>query len=272
MLRFIGILLLVLIVAVASIMGGVYLYLSPDEEIPRIASPSSVRMLPTGELVGFQGRNDAHTWLGIPYAQAPVQELRWKAPKPVLPWNNRKPALDYGTPCPQLQVLSGSPGEGGVIGSEDCLTLNVWAPTFGPTTIPRQGERLPVMVWLHGGGNTMGSGGSAQCAPYDGSLMATEHNVIVVTVNHRLGPMGWLSHEALANTSVNPEDASGNFGTLDLIEALRWVQTNIAAFGGDADNVTIFGESAGGHNVMSLMVSPLAEGVPIDGKSMVSPG
>lgn len=261
MLRFIGILMLVLIVAIASIMGGIYLYLSPDEEIPRIQSPSSVRMTNLGEVVGFQGLNDAHTWLGIPYAQPPVDELRWKAPRPVLPWTQRLAALDYGAPCPQLAVLSGSPQVSGVTGQEDCLTLNVWAPTFGPTTVPRQGERLPVMVWLHGGGNTLGSGGSAQFAPYDGSLMATEHNVIVVTINHRLGPMGWLSLDALVGTSDNPEDASGNFGTLDLVESLRWVQANIAAFGGDPDNVTIYGESAGGQNVLSLMFAPLARGL-----------
>ena len=261
MLRFFGILVLVVIVAMASIFGGIYLYLSPVEEVPRLQSPSSVRTVSTGEVVGFQGHNDAHTWLGIPYAQPPVGDLRWKAPRPVLPWDSRREMLTYGDPCPQLQVLSGSPQDNGVVGSEDCLTLNIWAPTFGPTTTPSGDDRLPVMVWLHGGGNTMGSGGSEQFAPYDGSLMSTEHEVIVVTVNHRLGPMGWLAHDALMATSESPEDASGNFGTLDLIEALRWIQANIDSFGGNPDNVTIYGESAGGHNVLSLVVSPLARGL-----------
>lgn len=117
------------------------------------------------------------------------------------------------------------------------------------------------MFWIHGGGNTVGSGGSELTRIYDGSVMASEQNVIVVSVNYRLGPMGWFFHDALRDTSDTPEDASGNYGTLDLIAALGWVQENIAVFGGNPANVTLFGESAGGFNVLSLMASPPAKGL-----------
>ncbi|MDA0979719.1 MAG: carboxylesterase family protein, partial [Proteobacteria bacterium] len=211
--------------------------------------------------VGLQGRQGAHAWLGIPYAQAPVGDLRWKAPRPPIPWEGRREVLNYGAQCVQLPVIPDSDQGKGYVGSEDCLFLNVWAPTWGPTRIPRGDERRPVMFWIHGGGNTMGSGGSELTDIYDGSTLATEHDVIVVTINYRMGALGWFAPGALQATAGSPEDASGNFGTLDIIAALKWVNRNISYFGGDPDNVTIFGESAGGANVFSLLASPLAKGL-----------
>jgi len=261
MLKYIGILLLLVFVIIVGLFGGIFVYFGPEDEVPNIASPSSIRNTSTGEIVGFQGNYAVHSWLGIPYAQPPVKELRWRAPRPPLGWQDRRETLNYGVQCSQLPAIPGIAGGTGLIGEEDCLTLNIWAPIYGPTAIPKNENSLPVMFWIHGGGNTVGSGGDENAKAYDGSLMATAHKVIVVSVNYRLGPMGWFAHDALMNDSISPEDASGNFGTLDLIAALGWVQGNISNFGGDPSNVTIFGESAGGSNVLSLMASPIARGL-----------
>jgi para-nitrobenzyl esterase len=260
MLKFILLLLLfVVLIAVGSAVG-VYSYLSPEEEAVKRTSPSSVRTLSTGDIIGLQGKHGAHVWLGIPYAQPPVGDLRWKAPLRALPWEGRKEMLGYGAQCPQLPVIENIDADRAYVGVEDCLRLNVWAPTYHKDGVPTADEALPVMFWIHGGGNTVGSGGSDLVQIYDGSMMATEQKVIVVSVNYRLGPMGWFFHDALRETSGTQEDASGNYGTLDLISALGWVQENIEAFGGNPANVTIYGESAGGFNVLSLMASPLAKG------------
>ena len=261
MLKFIlRLLLFVVLIAVGSAVG-VYSYLSPGEEAVKITSPSSVRTLSTGDIIGLQGKHGAHVWLGIPYAQPPVGDLRWKAPLRALPWEGRKEMLGYGVQCPQLPGIANIDVDRAYVGVEDCLRLNVWAPTYHKDGVPTADEALPVMFWIHGGGNSVGSGGSDLVQIYDGSMMATEQKVIVVSVNYRLGPMGWFFHDALRDTSDTPEDASGNYGTLDLISALGWVQENIAVFGGNPANVTIYGESAGGYNVLSLMVSPLAKGL-----------
>jgi len=261
MLKFILLLLLfVVLIAVGSAVG-VYSYLSPGEAAVKITSPSSVRTLSTGDIIGLQGKHRAHVWLGIPYAQPPVGDLRWKAPLRALPWEGRKEMLGYGVQCPQLAVVANIDVDRAYVGVEDCLRLNVWAPTYHKDGVPTADEALPVMFWIHGGGNSVGSGGSDLVQIYDGSMMATEQKVIVVSVNYRLGPMGWFFHDALRDTSDTQEDASGNYGTLDLISALGWVQENIAAFGGNPANVTIYGESAGGYNVLSLMASPLAKGL-----------
>ncbi len=257
MLRFLIYLILFIVLATGGAVFGVFRYLSREEGLPKLASPSSVRTISSGQIIGFQGANDAHAWLGVPYADA----ARWRAPRAKVPWTERREALDYGVQCPQLPAVSGSDAGRGYVGAESCLSLNIWAPPYHPQTIPAGADRLPVMVWIHGGGNSIGSGGSELTKIYDGSLMATENNVIVVTVNYRLGPLGWFLHPAIEGTAPTPEDASGNFGTLDLIQALGWVRQNISAFGGDPDNVTIYGESAGGHNVLSLMASPLARGL-----------
>lgn len=218
------------------------------------------RVLAQGRLVGFADARDTHAWLGIPYAEPPVGARRWRAPAPPAPWEGVRQAVQFGGPCVQLGSLAASvPREqfGSVVGSEDCLTLNLWAPRFEPGAVPTGAARLPVMVWIHGGGNTAG------VSSFYGSArnLAARYGLIVVTVNYRLGVLGWFHHPALHGADATPEDRSGNYGTLDLVRALEWVRDNVSAFGGDPGNVTIFGESAGGMNVFSLLVSPRAKGL-----------
>jgi para-nitrobenzyl esterase len=143
-----------------------------------------------------------------------------------------------------------------VTGREDCLYLNIFAPRFVPDEVPTGDARLPVMVWIHGGGNSVGDS-----SLYDGSHLALRHDLIVVTVHYRLGVLGWFAHRALRGPGASAQDRSGNYGTLDLIRSLEWVRDNIEAFGGDPGRVTIFGESAGGTNVFSLLLSPEAAGL-----------
>ena len=227
----------------------------------RIADVSSERLLTSGSVVGFAADGDAHAWLGIPYARPPVAELRWRAPAEPEAWTDTRDALHFGPPCVQLaSPLGGVPAEDeeGFAGSEDCLHLNVWAPRAEPDGVGGTQERHPVMVWIHGGGNRVGQGGGSM---YDGARLAGSQNVVVVSFNYRLGPFGWLSHPALRAGARDPLEASGNFGTLDQIRALEWVRTNIDEFGGDPDNVTVFGESAGGTNVLALLLAPPAAGL-----------
>jgi para-nitrobenzyl esterase len=220
------------------------------------ANPATFRQPPAGDVVGADGAHGGHAWLGIRYAEPPVGALRWRAPQPLLPWTGTREALSFGASCPQFASrvpggdASGPPGT--PVGSEDCLTLNVYAPDLSG---PIADARLPVMVWIYGGGNSIGTSRS-----YDGSRLASVHRVIVVTLNYRVGAFGWFRHAALRE-GRDALDASGNFGTLDQIAALHWVQANVAAFGGDPDNVTIFGESAGGLNVRVLLTSPPARGL-----------
>ena len=180
---------------------------------------------------------------GIPYAAPPVGELRWKPPQPIASWKQVRNSTVFGPSCPQpTQQDAGK-------FSEDCLYLNVW------TTAKSPAERLPVMVWIHGGAFNIGSGSQPE---YDGRNLAGK-GVVVVTINYRLGPLGFLVHPLLSKESA--QDTSGNYGLLDQIAALKWVQRNIAAFGGDPDRVTIFGESAGSKSVTLLMISPLSAGL-----------
>ena len=188
------------------------------------------------------------TWEDIPYAIPPVGDLRWKAPRPLI-----SPELiitpKEGNGCLQeASIYAGIQGEG-IVGQEDCLYLDIKAP------INNFNRRLPVMFWIHGGGNTSGVKDY-----YDFSELVREHQVIVVTINYRLGPMGWFTHPAIQGLQ-DGIDKTSNFGTLDIMEALKWVQTNIQNFGGDPDNITIFGESAGGNNVLSLLASPIGNGL-----------
>ncbi|CBL44479.1 Putative carboxylesterase, type B [gamma proteobacterium HdN1] len=220
----------------------------------RTPDPTSRRTTQTGEVIGFALDDATHAWLGIPYAAPPVGPLRWRAPKPAIPWSAAKECLEFGAPSLQLKsfMTASPPNEWNQpLGSEDCLTLNIFAPQQLP------GRKLPVMLWIHGGGNC---GGSSAMYLMAGNLPA-HHEVIVVSLNYRLGIFGWFNHPSIFDETCSAEDRSGNFGTLDLIAALRWVKTNIAAFGGDPSNVTIFGESAGGQNVLSLYVSPFAKGL-----------
>ncbi len=265
---------------------------APAPAAKPVADAATQRALPAGDVVGAAGVHGGHAWLGLPFAQPPVGALRWRAPQPLARWDGVREALRFGAPCPQFaSSVGGVPGERGSIqGDEDCLFLNVYAPAFAPSAVPGPGAGLPVMVWIHGGGNTIGSSSF-----YDGSALATSQNVIVVTINYRLGAFGWFRHaavraecppvpqasvpagadataeaSAVSGDSLPPAlapdpgclaDASGNYGTLDQIRALAWLRDNVAAFGGDPGNVTIFGESAGGRNVLALLVSPLAKGL-----------
>jgi para-nitrobenzyl esterase len=238
---------------------------SPQAPPAPIAEAATQRALPAGEVVGSTGVHGGHAWLGIPFAQAPVGALRWRAPQPLARWNGVRESLAFGAPCPQFaSPVGGVPGErGSIVGDDDCLSLNVYAPAFGADAVPADVARLPVMFWIHGGGNTIGA-----ASIYDGSALATNQNVIVVTTNYRLGALGWFRHPALRSEcppapldSDCLADNSGNYGTLDQIRALEWVRDNIAAFGGDPGNVTIFGESAGGRNVLALLVSHRAAGL-----------
>lgn len=229
---------------------------APPRPVP---DPASRRTTQSGQVVGFVGRYGSHVWLGIPYAKPPVGPLRWRAPQPPEPWSGTRDALTFPNPCPQYAsrmggVTGARPGT--PVGNEDCLYVNVYAPRFSPDTVPKQRNRLPVMVWIHGGGNSIG-----ESAFYDGGNLAVQQNVIVVTLNYRLGPFGWLRHPALRGPGTSEEERSGNFGTLDHIRALEWVRDNISAFGGDPGRVTIFGESAGGTNVIALLLSPKATGL-----------
>jgi len=183
---------------------------------------------------------------GIPYATPPVGPLRWRAPQPATPWRDVRDAVRFGAPC-WAAIAPGPARPGATPPSEDCLTINVWTPA------PHAGAAKPVMVWLHDGGFEFGS--SAQPG-YDGSRLAAR-GVVVVSLNYRLGVFGFLAHPALDAEAPG----SGAYGLQDQVAALRWVQRNIAAFGGDPQHVTLFGESAGAHAVGILMASQQTRGL-----------
>ena len=194
-----------------------------------------------GPVDGFEN-DGVFSYRGIPYAAPPVGELRWKPPVEPEPWTDTLEAVDTPPICPQA-AFAGLPVPG-FNPNEDCLYLNV--------DTPAEGERLPVMVWLHGGGFTIGEGLQADGGT-SGDRIARQAGVIVVSMNYRLGQLGFLSHSTL--TAESPDGASGNYGLMDQAAAMRWVQDNIAAFGGDPDNVTVFGESAGGFSVCAHLGS-----------------
>jgi para-nitrobenzyl esterase len=184
---------------------------------------------------------------GIPYAAAPIGELRWRPPQPAPSWQGVRAARQPGASCIQKPSLSIDNGGGDPRPlSEDCLFLNVWTPGIEP------GAKRPVMVWIHGGALVFGTGSAPV---YSGEPLA-RRGAVVVSINYRLGALGFFAHPALAG-----EGGAVNFGLLDQVAALRWVKRNIAAFGGDPDNVTIFGQSAGAESVLALFVSPLAKGL-----------
>lgn len=206
---------------------------------------------PNGDVLGIEEEN-LYIFKGLAYAKAPVGELRWKAPRDVAISNEIIDATEFKSECIQPASESFISNWNVSVGNEDCLFLNIYVPK-NQTDINK--NKFPVMFWIHGGSNIWGSGDF-----YDYSKLATDKQVIVITVNYRLGLFGWFSSEHLRNTS-DGLDQSSNFGQLDLIKGLEWVNENIASFGGDASNVTIFGESAGGHNVLTLLASPLADGL-----------
>jgi len=209
-----------------------------------------------------RGRADggACSWRGIPYAAPPKGELRWRAPEPPLPHAGVLPADTFGASCPQDELLT-SGGESAAF-SEDCLTLNIWRP--------QKAGRFPVMVWIHGGAFREGAGTYEM---YSGARLAAERDLVVVTLNYRIGALGFLALPELARE--DPHGSAGNYGILDQIRALQWVHDNIAEFQGDPANVTIFGQSAGGISVCILLASPLAAGrfqraIPMSGTCDIS--
>ena len=205
----------------------------------RALSPESAVAVTGGQIRGTlaAGRSDVIAFKGVPFAAPPVGELRWRPPAPVVPWQGVRQATVNGAACPQ---------RGPMPQSEDCLVLNV----FAPLSVQKP---VPVMVWIHGGGFRLGTGGSS-----DGAPLATK-GVVLVSINYRLGVFGFFAHPELAAESSRR--ASGNQGLLDMVAALEWVRDNIASFGGDPKRVTIFGESAGGGAVMALMLVPAAKGL-----------
>ena len=204
----------------------------------------------SGVTEGYINKNVIN-WNDIPYAQPPINDLRWKAPRKIQQNSNLIQPKDNNFCIQRTSSLGGSSqfSDDEISGSEDCLYLDIYAPS------KKSNNLLPVMFWIHGGGNTSGLKDL-----YDFSKLVKKHNIIVVVINYRLGPLGWFTHPAI-QTLQDGIDKTSNFGTLDIISALEWVNENIYSFGGDPQNITIFGESAGGHNVLSLLVSKQAKGL-----------
>lgn len=214
---------------------------------PSYAQAAPVVRAPAGALRG-EASEGLHIFRGIPYARPPVGQLRWRPPLQHPRWRDARDATQFGPACVQPTARGESiyAGELGPM-SEDCLSLNIWAPA--------DARNAPVLVWIHGGALTTGASSERM---YDGARLA-QRGVIVVSINYRLGVLGYLAHPALSAESRR--NISGNYGLLDQIEALRWIRRNIGAFGGDASNVTIAGESAGALSVMYLMAAPDARGL-----------
>ncbi len=212
------------------------------------AGTAPVVKAPAGAVQGMENAG-TRTFFGIPYAQPPVGELRWRPPVPLAKWSGVRPASDFGPACfqPVSKIASVYTPAAPLPMSEDCLTLNVWAPAHA--------AKAPVFVWIHGGALVTGSSREQM---YDGRKLA-ERGIVVVSINYRLGVLGWLAHPELS--PENADMLSGNYGLMDQIAALRWIKDNIRSFGGDPLNVTIAGESAGALSVMFLMESPPAQGL-----------
>lgn len=248
--------------AIAALLGAGLTVFNACSSTPAAPPPPVIdtvtnKAVTGGQITGFvDAATGAHVWRAIPFAAPPVGDLRWRAPRPVVAWEGVRESVDHAPWCPQIRsnLDSGSSADavplGAIMGQEDCLYLNVHAPADAA------GNNLPVMMWIHGGSNTWG-----RAEQYDPSKLAVQENVIVVVVQYRLGPLGWFAHSAIRNSGETELDRSANFGNLDHIAALEWIKANAAAFGGNAGNVTIFGESAGGHDVVALLASPKAKGL-----------
>jgi para-nitrobenzyl esterase len=209
---------------------------------PSCMSTATLVCTQSGQLQGAV-EGSFHAFRGIPFAAPPVGDLRWRPPAAPASWQGVRDATTFGNRCPQIDL------SGVLVGDEDCLTLNVFA--VNPPTSSKQ----PVMVYFHGGGERVGS---AQDPPWNAVPPLSGHGVIVVTVEYRLGLLGWLAHPLL---TAEAQGSSGNYGLMDLIAALKWVHDNIAEFGGDPAKVTIFGQSAGAENIYALLASPAAAGL-----------
>jgi para-nitrobenzyl esterase len=215
--------------------------------VPRAPAPHPVRV--TGGLVQGSVRDGVLSFKGIPFAAPPVDNLRWRPPQPVQAWSGVRQATAFGHDCMQLPFAADA-APLGTPPAEDCLTLNVWRSADAPAE-----GRLPVMVWIYGGGFV---NGGASPSVYDGSRFARQ-GLVLVSFNYRLGRLGFFAHPALTAEAAGAP--TGNFGYMDQIAALEWVRDNIAAFGGDPNNVTLFGESAGGGSVHTLLTSPKSQGL-----------
>jgi para-nitrobenzyl esterase len=222
--------------------GGALADPPPAGEAPQVT-------IDTGTIEGTQV-DAARVFRAIPYAAPPIGPLRWRPPQPAQPWTGVRPAATDGPACPQAAGADGRPNAGGYAGptSEDCLTLDVFTPLHA--------AKAPVMVWIFGGGNVAGAD---SIAPNDGRFFARD-GVVLVAMNYRLGALGFFAHPGLTR-EAGPGAPLANYGLMDQVAALQWVKRNIAAFGGDPNNVTIFGESAGGADVLTLMVAPAARGL-----------
>jgi para-nitrobenzyl esterase len=230
---------------IAAILGAAATLIA-GAALAQVATPVTVK-IDSGPVVGVAG-DKANVFRNIPFAAPPTGALRWAPPQAVRPWTTPRPAAENGPSCPQPMNADGSPNGGGANGpiSEDCLQLNVFAPPHA--------KGAPVMVWIHGGGHVVGAGWI-----YGGENFARD-GVVVVSINYRLGALGYFATPAIS-AAAKPGEATGNFGLMDQIAALKWVQRNIAAFGGDPKNVTVFGESAGGMSTLAVLATPAAKGL-----------
>lgn len=212
-----------------------------------LAAASGPTVQTTEGPVRGEANGQAAIFRGIPFAAPPVEDLRWRAPQPPATRVTTLDASSFAPPCPQWADTT-------LVGSQDCLYLNVWAP------LQPVGQRWPVMLFIHGGGNVAGSAGQTtnNVLDYDG-LSLEGLGVVVVTIDYRLGPLGFLAHPAF--TAEDEHHSSGNYAVLDQLAAISWVKTNIANFGGDPGNITVFGQSAGGRDTFNLLVTPLADGL-----------
>jgi para-nitrobenzyl esterase len=240
-------LLLCSLAGLAAMPAGTAASSQPPAPLP---APPVVRV-ESGELQGVVDDGVA-SFKGIPFAAPPVGDLRWRPPQPAAKWTGVRQAADFGANC--MQGRFGPPPAPGAppapVPSEDCLFLNVWRPASATPA-----AKLPVMVWIHGGGFMGGSGAS----PFTSGVPFAKQGVLLVSFNYRLGRFGFFAFPALSRE--RPDETKGNYAYMDQIAALQWVKRNIAAFGGDPDNVTIFGFSAGGVSVHSLLASPMARGL-----------
>lgn len=231
---------------------------TPTVEPEPTATPTTSPLMPLliqttlGPVLGQEAAHDTFSWLGIPFAAPPVGDLRWQKPVDPQPWAEVFVADTLPPMCPQFEEKdTNDDGEPDLtpLGQEDCLYLNVWRPRT------HAGEKKPVMMWIHGGGNVQGSSADKL---YDGAYLAAKADVVLVTIEYRLNLFGFLNHPALHRDDTLTD--SGNFATLDILKALNWVRDNAETFGGDSERVTVFGESAGGVNTWSMLMSPLATG------------
>ena len=217
---------------------------TPEESLVSLAVATT-----SGVVSAEAGPEGSTIFRDIPFAKPPLGDGRWAAPVALETPDRTISPKTKPVMCPQPQSMASGGAEGDYIGSEDCLYLDIYTPDISKV------GGLPVMLWIHGGSNVTGHKGT-----YDFSRFAAREGVVVVVINYRLGPFGWFVHPALNGADLKTSPLA-NFGTLDMVEALRWTQRNIALFGGNQNNVTIFGESAGGRNVFSLLASPVTEGL-----------